>query len=141
MNSLNFVLSVEDGWPPVSSEEIPCNKNHDGYEILGAPVFVKSISVGDVIRITEGSEKQTIDWEHVSRSANTTIWLLRLKEDNSIAAALSYLRNIGCDTVSLAKLGSYSINVPADVDIDLVDHCLSLIDVKFAVIAYPSFRH
>jgi hypothetical protein len=46
---LVFALAPEEGWPPVATECLPCMRSGDGFRILVAPLFVKGVSVGDVI--------------------------------------------------------------------------------------------
>ena len=46
---LHFILNVVDEWPPVAIEGVPCIQVEGGYRIETPPLFVKGLSVGDVI--------------------------------------------------------------------------------------------
>lgn len=139
--SLGFPLQVEDGWPPVAKEVLPFSKCEDGYRLEAAPLFVKNLSVGDVISIdcAEGESVET--WRHVEQSAHTTIWLLRLKHPNGIGEVLAKLRDMGCNSVTQDSLGSYAVDVPDTVSITRVDELLAQLDRDSVGVAFPSMRH
>jgi hypothetical protein len=139
--SLKFSLQVEDGWPPVAVESLPFERRGEDYEALFAPLFVKNLSVGDRIAVTVDDDDSVVSWQHTHRSSRTTIWLLRLRQTNEIAAALSNLRSIGCNTVGLDSVGSYAIDIPDSVSIESVDAVLDKLDRDSVAIAYPSMRH
>ena len=141
-DSLEFPLDLDEGWPPVSAECIPMRPTAAGYEVLVAPLFVKGLSVGDVIDATlEGG--RVLAWRHVSRSKNTTVWLLAIKRDagGDVPRALAGLRDAGCGAVEAGSLGAYSINVPEVVSIAVVDALLAGLDPASIAVAFPSMRH
>lgn len=139
--SLKFPLNVVDGWPPVAVESLPFRLSTDGYHALVAPLFVKDISVGDVISAQLDHENLVESWQHLVRSGRTTIWLLRLKQPNRIDLVLTELRAIECNSVGLDAVGCYAIDVPETVPIDSVDAVLSTLDSDSVAVAYPSMRH
>ncbi|WP_350339216.1 DUF4265 domain-containing protein [Geomonas sp. Red32] len=109
---------------------------------LVPPVFVKGLSVGDVIEVSLESEPRRVAfWRHVKRSGHTTIWLLRLCRSATIEAVLTELRGLGCNTVGLEKLGTYSVDVPETVQIETVDVVLANLDADSVAVAFPSMRH
>jgi hypothetical protein len=140
-SKLCFNLEVEDGWPPIAVEEVPSEKVSGGYKVLMPPLFVKDLSVGDVVTVLRDEKGYVDTWSHVFRSDRTTVWLLRLKNTPAIGEVLSDLRALGCNTVSLAAVGSFSVDLPADVPIASVDAILERLDRNEVGIAYPSFRH
>lgn len=139
--SLKFPLEVVDGWPPVGVESLPFKTTTEGYQALASPLFVKDLSVGDVIDPRLDDENMVHAWSHVSRSDRTTIWLLRLKQSNGIDAALAELRKLGCNSVGFAAGGSYSVDVPGAVSIEGVDAILAKLDSDAVAVAFPSMRH
>lgn len=141
MNKLLFDLPVVDDWPPVSVEGIPCSEEGEGFRIDVAPLFVKDLSVGDVIKATYDSEGRVIKWQHYLKSKRSTIWLLRLARTDVIEEVLRELRALDCNTAQLPEFGCYSIDVPEECNISLVDRCLDKFDESCVAIAYPSFRH
>lgn len=139
---LTFLLDVNDGWPPVGAESFPVRGVGLGFEVLHPPLFIKDMSVGDVIDANLDAEGQVESWRHRTRSEHTTIWLLRLNEAPEIADVLAKLRALGCFTVGgNLQLGSYAIDVPPTLPIKIVDEVLSGLDAERVAVAFPSFRH
>lgn len=138
---LKFPLAVEDGWPPVAVESLPFLASAAGYQARVSPLFVKDISVGDVIAATLGDENTVEEWRHITRSPRTTIWLLRLKQPNGIDAALDGLRNLGCNSVGLDTAGCYAVDIPETISMKIVDSILASLDGDAVAVAFPSMRH
>jgi hypothetical protein len=113
----------------------------NGYRALSVPLFVKHLSVGDVIAPEFDTHEQVASWTHVLRSDHTTIWLLRLGATRLIDGVLSELRRLGCNTSSLESLGCHAIDVPMAVPIANVDKCLEALDATQVAVAFPSMRH
>lgn len=139
--SLNFPLSVEDDWPPVATESLPFYVVEGGYECRVAPLFVKDLSVGDVISAELGCDQEVLSWRHVYRSLHSTVWLLRLKRPNTIDAVLAELRRLGCGTVGLDEAGCYAVDVPESIAMETVDKALENLDAGSVATAFPSMRH
>ena len=139
--SLQFPLIRKDDWPPVGTESLPFDPLPLGFRALVAPLFVKDLSVGDVIRIVEGDSHLVGSWTHIQKSRRTTIWLLRLDEHNEIDASLEELRSMGCNTVGLPKFGCYAVDVPEEISIVDVDAVLAKLDSNSVAVVFPSMRH
>ena len=139
--SLQFLLDVEDDWPPVGSESLPFNKSEDGYKCLSVPLFVKELSVGDVIKFEKDSHGFVSNWSHINRSSRSTIWLLRLANNDQIEPCLQKLRSLGCNTTGVAEFGCYAIDVPEALAISDVDRVLGDLDPDLVAVAFPSMRH
>jgi len=140
--SLVFALPVEDGWPPVASECLPFHADRDRYELLDPPLFVKDLSVGDVIQAKVDAVSQCVfEWRHVTKSAHSTVWLLRTRPSDSIDRVLAELRELGCNTVRFEQGGVYAIDVPASLQMTVVDDVLERLDRASVAVAFPSMRH
>lgn len=139
--SLNFPLQVEDGWPPVPVECLPCRRTDTGFEILAAPLFVHGISVGDVIAVRSGSDGSIEAWRHVHKSKRTTVWLLQVAVAPVIDGALARLRTLGCNSVGLQSWGCFAVDVPESVSLGDVDAILAELDEGSVAVAFPSLRH
>jgi hypothetical protein len=140
--SLSFPLDVEDDWPPVAAENLPFEAVEDGLRLLVAPLFVKRLSVGDVITVRERLGRVT-SWKHKHRSRHSTVWLLRLKRDatRDIKRALERAYRLGCKSSNAPRFGSYALDVPPETSIGDIDELLATLDKERVAIAYPSFRH
>jgi hypothetical protein len=137
--SLTFALDVEDGWPPVAAECLPFDVVPGGVKLLVPPLFIKGLSVGDVI-VVEEQDDQIWSWKHRSRSKNSTVWLLALRDRaKRIGKAVRRLASMGCTSTS--GLAVTAIDVPPTVSMEELDAVLGTLDPEMTPIAYPSFRH
>ncbi len=139
-DSLTFKLDVVDQWPPVAVACIPVTATGDQYEVGAAPLFVKGLSVGDVIVVDELHDGQVMRWHHLRISGNSTVWLLRQSEGGK-PELLASLRELGCHTTWSGQCGVASVQVPAQVAASELDRRLLVIEQAGFAVAYPSWRH
>lgn len=140
--SLSFPLEVEDGWPPVASECLPFTVVAGGLELQAAPLFVKKLSVGDVISVV-AREDEVRSWKHRRRSKHSTIWLLETARGakRQVAAVGKRLRSLGCVTSSAEQLVVHAVDVPPGTRLAAVDAVLASLDAAKVAVAFPSLRH
>jgi hypothetical protein len=143
VSELLFKLDVEDDWPSVPVECLPCTAVPDGYRVNDAPLFIKELSVDDVICVSLDPDGQVSSWTHVRKSDRSTIWLLQIGpiEAERLENAFRDLHGLGYNTVRLPEYGCYSVDVPPECPIENVDSVLDALDSSSVVVAYPSFRH
>jgi Domain of unknown function (DUF4265) len=140
--SLQFPLDVEDDWPPFGSESLPFETVLEGHKSLVPPLFVKDLSVDDIIAVLERDDEGMVRaWEHVNRSNHSTIWLMRIGETENIGPCLEKLRSMGCNTSTMDQVGCYSIDVPPSIAIADVDEILEQLEEDAVAVAFPSMRH
>lgn len=140
--SLVFALAIEGNWPPVASECLPFREDQGRYELLAPPLFVKNLSVGDLIEATIDEASQCVfEWHHVSKSGHTTVWLGRMRSSDTIARVLAELRELGCHTVRFEQGGVYAIDVDPSLEMSAVDAVLARLDPTAVAVAFPSMRH
>ncbi len=141
---LHFPIDVVDDWPPVRLESVPVRWSSSlaGYEVLEAPLFVRDVSVGDILAVSLDDEERVVEFRHLLRSSNSTIWLLRLDRTRAdVYPLLEALRQLGCHTVRAETLSCYAVSVPHDLPMAAVDAILSQVDEAAIAVAFPSFRH
>lgn len=138
--SLTFRLEVNDGWPPVAAEGLPCEKDKEKYRVLSPPLFIKGLSVGDVIEITETDHDQVYAWKHIVKSGRSTVWVMLLGSSN-IEDCISQLKEMGCNVERFLDHRLLSIDIPEAVRREAVDLCLSSLNPEEVAVAYPSWRH
>lgn len=139
---LAFVLLVEDEWPPVSVECMPADRIGEFiYRPLNPPLFVKGLSVGDLVEVEFDGDRMVVAWKILSPSAHSTVWLARLRQKHDIESMLQALRDLGCATVAAPNLGCYAVDIPEAVAMEDVDLVLESADEESVAIAFPSFRH
>ena len=144
--SRTFALDVKTDdagtWPPASAECLPFEKHAQGLRLLVAPLFVGGLSVGDVIDCEVDEVSQLVfDWNHVSKSDHTTIWLLGISDSAVLLDGLERLRGLDCSTSSQDQFGVHSIDVPGEVSMEAVDVILDELEASGVMVACPSFRH
>lgn len=140
MPDVVFALEIEDGWPPVAAECLPCSNDEEGLLIEAAPLFIKGVSVGDVIQVICEESGQVMDWSHISKSDHSTIWLMAFG-NFSLDEPMTKLRANGCHTNNLSAYGIASVDVPASTSAAAVDEVLGSYSKDQLAIAYPSWRH
>ena len=59
---LTFTLEIDDDWPPVAVECLPFERVANGYRALSVPLFVKDLSVGDVIAPEFNDHGEVVSW-------------------------------------------------------------------------------
>ncbi len=138
---LHFVLNVVDEWPPAVIEGVLCTPVDNGYRVELPPLFVKGISVGDVISVKFNAENNVEAWQPVALSARSTAWILRTGSGDNIGTILPKLESLGCKIVQIPKLGCYAVDIPAEVPIADIDACLAYLDEESTAVAFPSYRH
>lgn len=140
--SLKFLLDVDDdGWPPVSSENLLAKQICDEkYEILVAPFFIQNLSAGDVIRVEFDEDGVVQNWKIKVESKRSTVWVL-CNDFSQIDFTLERLKKHGCNVERLKQFGLIVLDVPEIINSELLEQCLSEIESKGANVACPSFRH
>lgn len=124
------------------SRVIAVPSSAEGYVALASPLFVRNLSVADVIEATlEAGGDRVESWRHVTRSGHTTIWLLRLQRSDTIDAGSAQFHGVGCNTVTFEQVGTYSVDVPESVPIETVDAALAHLDADSVAVTFPSMRH
>ena len=140
MDHLVFSLQIEDDWPPVAAECLPCSPDGAGFRVETAPLFVKELSAGDVVQVIREEGGQVHEWMHLFKSARSTVWLMPFG-GLSLEQTLFKLRGKGCNTTSFSGGGLVAIDVPPSVTASELDALfVSYSDEQLAV-AYPSWRH
>jgi len=138
---LHFKLNVVQAWPPVAVEGVLCTLVGSMYSVETPPLFVKGISVGDIIEVEFDGEDHVTSWRAVSQSDRTTARILRTGPGNNIAIIISDLQSMDCRVIQLPELGCYSVDIPGEVPIADIDACLARLDSNSTAVAFPSYRH
>lgn len=135
-----FTLKVEDGWPPVAKEGLVFSKVEGGFRLEVAPLFVKDLSVGDVLDLKAADADQVLSWKHVSASRRSTVWVMDFG-DRELPNVLAELKGMGCNLERLNSFNYVAVDVPESASAELVMQCLDRLDEESAPVAYPSWRH
>jgi uncharacterized surface anchored protein len=136
---LIFPLQIDDGWPPVGKESLVFTKADAGYQLKTAPLFVKDLSVDDVLAVIATNEMEVESWQHVFRSGRSTAWIMDFG-DPALPDVLQQLRGLDCNIEHLIQFDYYAVDVPAEAPSGVVEACLDLLAEETAPVAYPSWR-
>jgi hypothetical protein len=138
MIKIGFPLEVEDNWPPYEVEHIHVDVVEGGYLVKSIPFFVRGISYEDILYVDLYEQNYVVDWRHIKKSKNTTLWIM--EKDSS--AIIDEIEALGCGVEGGALPKLYSINVPGFVKFDQIDGLMSKYQESGIIeVAYPSFRH
>jgi hypothetical protein len=134
---LGFPLVVNDGWPPYDVEHIWVESTSEGYRVKSIPFFIKGIAYGDIVKATVDSNGYVDEWTTLIESPNSTLWILEHKKTD----IADKLIQIGC-LVEIEQIDSLiAVNVPADVNVDILDECLKLYENDGVIsVAVPEDR-
>lgn len=142
MENIIFPLNIENGWPPVATESMWCERAGGNYKLQSIPLFVRGLAWGDVIAATPDKQSRRIEHYEVRElSGHSVIWMLNpVKLD--ISEFITELQAMGCK-VATGLLGyhHYAIDVPPEADIAALDGMISVWDSLGLAFAYPAWRH
>jgi len=142
-HELLFKLEHEDDWPPAAVEGIYGEQRDGSFLALTCPLFVKGLSVGDLIAPQFDDTGEVIGFEVLEPSQHSTVWMIA-SDQTLREKLLAALRELGCNTVSApASMRSLcAVDVPGEVGIADVDLVLGSFERAGQIsLAYPSFRH
>jgi len=141
MEQISFSLAIDDdGWPPVGVEWLYVTRTDVGLRIETLPLFVKDISVQDVIEAEVDDEKRVVRWAHIEKSKRSVVWVMAYGSYDP-GPALQSLRDMGCNTESLKSYNYFAVDVPPEISFEKVDVVLETLDKASSAVAFPSFRH
>ena len=145
MIALSFQLQQdEDGWPPAAVECLWCEPQGDHYRVETCPLFVKGISVGDLIDVQKDDQGDVVSFCVVRPSKNTTLWII-FWDESKVEPTLQELHKLDCDTTGPLegwKTKLCSVNVPSSTSMTDVDALLEpLEELEQIALACPSNRH
>ena len=141
VEQISFALDIgDDGWPPVGLEWLHTSKTDTGLSIETLPLFVKDISVQDIIEAELDDENRVIRWAHIEKSKRSVVWIMAYGSYDPMEV-LQSLRNVGCNTESLKSYNYYAVDVPSEISFEKIDAVLETLDKASSAVAFPSFRH
>ena len=120
--TVRFALEeADDGWPPVTEEEVRAEDLGGGrYRLLGIPFFAVEVAKGDIVT-TEPAHDGRPPWvvEQEEWSGSCTIRVIPLDEgrlQGSLKAALRYLGEVGAVGEADDEWGLVAVDVMPDTD-------------------------
>jgi hypothetical protein len=134
---LGFPLPVQEDWPPYDVEHIWVEDVGGNYKVKSFPFFIKGISYDDIIDVKTNDDGYVLDWHHVCKSGNSTIWIIERKETKVAEDLIS----IGAGIEEYPEHHLMSVNIPPSIDLKILDEVLRRYeDAETVEVAVPVDR-
>ncbi|MFD8739502.1 DUF4265 domain-containing protein [Streptomyces sp. NPDC059618] len=126
---VHFRMQVdEDGWPPVSVENLWAVDLGDGTVHLdNTPWFVRGVASGDIVKVEADDEGLRWAGETVRASGNCTIRLIVLRDGGSAAArqtVLDSFHRFGTTGEGIEQFRMVALDVPPTADLPRIRRLL-----------------
>lgn len=140
MKKLQFVLDIDDGWPPVASEGVWCDCVGDHYKLKNVPFFIRGLAADDIFKTEPDSVNGHIfEFEIIEESGHSVVWLI-----NNTGLDLSIFRkkitDLGCNYEGLPQFSLVAIDVPPQTNLETLDAIIDEYEEKGIEFAYPVWR-
>lgn len=113
----------DDDYPPDDYESLWATRMPDGmYRIDNIPFFIRGISPGDVITVIKDDRQVFFD-RLVVPSANSVLRVIVYNADE-VSVVRDSLRDLGCESELSHVPQLISIEIPAEVDFDVITNFL-----------------
>ncbi len=141
MEKIIFALDIKDGWPPVSSEGVWCEKVGNNFRLNSIPFFIKGLAFGDEFVATPDDVNNHIfEYKVIKESGHSVVWLMNI-ENIDLSEYIAEIENFCCNAEVLKQFKIYSIDIPPNINLDKFDEVSKKTENKGVVIAYPTCRH
>ncbi|MBB5317299.1 DUF4265 domain-containing protein [Tunturibacter empetritectus] len=111
-----YLEQDEDGWPPVTLENLWAIDLGEGrYRIDNIPFYVRGVSDGDLIAAKPEEDGRLVFSELVEASPNSTFRLVVFDKEEAPAVRKMF-RDLGCPS-ELVSEGFISLHIPGTVEI------------------------
>lgn len=112
-----------EGYPPYDSELLWARSIAAGQFVIDSiPFFVRGISPGDVVRVSEGDHEP--HFAGVVASSNNSVIRVIVFNEIDRSSVCHRLEKLGCAWEGSNMAGLFSVNIPVAVDIKAVVHFL-----------------
>ena len=136
-----FALNVEDGWPPVGSEGVWCEREDENYKLVNAPFFIGGLAYGDVFEAEPDKVNEHIfEFKVVKESGHSLVWVLNTK-NIEVSPFKEELLALGCSFEGFQQYNLYSIDIPPAVDKKKINKLIDENEEKGLDFAFPVWRH
>lgn len=120
MDKVLFALDVEDGYPPVGTEGVWCERIDSNYKLVNIPFFIKGLAYGDVFAAQlDGVNDHVFEFEIVEESGHSVVWIFNSKSIDTSTLERA-LESLGCRIEGMPQFRLHSVDVPPNVDLLLL---------------------
>ncbi|WP_066963058.1 DUF4265 domain-containing protein [Microbulbifer sp. Q7] len=140
MEKVLFALEVEDGWPPVGTEGVWCEKVGENYQLKNVPFFIAGIAAEDIFHaIPDQVNDHIFEFEIVEESGHSVIWLMN-NIDLEITEFVDIVKALGCSYEGFPQYSLAAIDAPPEVDVDQLNEVIDKFEEKGIDFAFPVWR-
>lgn len=141
MEKVAFALDVVDGWPPVATEHVWCEKTDAGYRLKNSPFFIKGLAVGDWFSAEPDAVNGCVfDFTVMESSGHSLVWI----SDHAGPDFAQYrheLLDLDFGIKHLPQFKHYAVDVPASADPEAVNEIMDRLESLGFAMAFPVWRH
>jgi hypothetical protein len=141
MEKVAFALDVEDDWPPVAVEHVWCERAGDVYQLKNAPFFIQGLAPGDKFTAQPDSVNGCIfEFAVVESSGHSLVWVIEL-DGHRLGSFKQELLALGCSIEGFPKFNLHAVDVPAAVDVKVINDVIENMEEGGLSLAFPIWRH
>lgn len=136
-----FALEIDDGWPPVASEGVWCERADKNYRLVNAPFFINGLAYGDVFKAElDPVNEHVFEFEVVEESGHSLVWMLN-NSDLDVTSLKSQFLDLGCSLEGFEQFSLFSIDVPPSVNRVAINELVDWAEGAGIDLAFPVWRH
>jgi len=136
-----FALDVDNGWPPIATEDVWCEKTGSIYELGNAPFFIKGLALGDKISAElDAVNRCVFEFTAVEPSGHSLVWIAEL-DGLELEPYKDELVDLGLNIEVFSQFKHYTVDVPASVDRYEVNTMMDMLQELGFAMAFPVWRH
>ena len=140
MEKVLFALEVEDGWPPVATEGVWCERVNGNYKLKNVPFFISGLAMDDTFTAEPDAVNEHIfEYEILKESGRSVVWLMNNKRLD-ISEFIKKIKALGCRYESLTQYSLGAIDVPPSIDVTQFYQAIDEYEAKGLDFAFPVWR-
>ncbi len=141
MEKVLFALEIdEDGYPPVGTEGVWCERIENNYKLVNTPFFIRQLASGDVFSAEPDSVNgHVFDFKIIEKSGHSVVWVLNNKAIET-TQFISQIELLGCRVEGLSQISLYSIDAPPHIDLKRFDEIIETWKAAGLDFAFPTWR-
>ena len=141
MEKVAFALDIDDGWPPVATEHVWCEKTGSIFQLKNAPFFIKGLALGDKFSAEPDAVNGCVfEFTTVEPSGHSLVWIIE-QAGLKLEQYEDELFSLGLGFEGFAQFKLYAVDVPASVDSHAVNMLMDRFESLGFALAFPVWRH
>lgn len=140
MEKVLFALDIEDGWPPVATEGVWCEKFGENYQLKNVPFFIPDIAAEDIFHaVPDSVNDHVFEFKIIEESGHSVIWLMN-NINLDITEFVDKIKELGCSYEGFPQYSLAAIDAPPEVDVDELNEAIDKFEEKGIDFAFPVWR-